>query len=392
MCIRDSDGTNSIIEVMGGTFLATVDGEVGGGAGGAISADSSYINRLRNYDATTNPDIDLVVVQLSTNDSKGQCETGTVSDGFDPAGFDETTTVGSLEAITAYAKDTWGARVLVISGTQFEDEMTYSGGQNKEIYKLMIDRCHELEEKWGEDFTILDLWNNDAVYEGVVTGDALWRSYMSDAIHPTKKGYLEWWGPVSYTHLEDIEAELADARDQGSRSVTISLYAASKLLPELVMAFKREYPSIRLHIVQDDLGTRQRSECDLSIFSSIQPSPAGAENEVTLIEEEILLALPEANPFAQRDSVSLQEVAGEEFICLQRGKSLRTITDMYCKMAGFEPNVILESDSPETVRELIRAGIGISFIPCVTWIGIQTDHIALVPISFPCLLYTSRCV
>ena len=34
--------------------------------------------------------------------------------------------------------------------------------------------------------------------------------------------------------LEDIEAELADARDQGSRSVTISLYAASKLLPELV--------------------------------------------------------------------------------------------------------------------------------------------------------------
>ncbi len=183
--------------------------------------------------------------------------------------------------------------------------------------------------------------------------------------------------------LEDIEAELADARDQGSRSVTISLYAASKLLPELVMAFKREYPSIRLHIVQDDLGTRQRSECDLSIFSSIQPSPAGAENEVTLIEEEILLALPEANPFAQRDSVSLQEVAGEEFICLQRGKSLRTITDMYCKMAGFEPNVILESDSPETVRELIRAGIGISFIPCVTWSGIQTDHIALVPISFP---------
>lgn len=195
------DGTNSIIEVMGGTFLATVDGEVGGGAGGAISADSSYINRLRNYDATTNPDIDLVVVQLSTNDSKGQCETGTVSDGFDPAGFDETTTVGSLEAITAYAKDTWGARVLVISGTQFEDEMTYSGGQNKEIYKLMIDRCHELEEKWGEDFTILDLWNNDAVYEGVVTGDALWRSYMSDAIHPTKKGYLEWWGPF-------IEAKL----------------------------------------------------------------------------------------------------------------------------------------------------------------------------------------
>ena len=62
---------------------------------------------------------------------------------------------------------------------------------------------------------------------------------------------------------------------------------------------------------------------------------------------------------------------------------MRTITDWYCKMAGFEPNVILECDSPETVRELIRAGIGISFIPSVTWSGMETEHISLLPLSFP---------
>ena len=71
------------------------------------------------------------------------------------------TTTGALEAIIAYAKETWGARVLVITGTYFEDEMTYSGGQNAEIYKTMIERCHELDEKWGDDFTVLDLWHND---------------------------------------------------------------------------------------------------------------------------------------------------------------------------------------------------------------------------------------
>lgn len=195
------DGTSSVIEVKGGTFLASINGEIGGGVSGSIDAQSSYINRLRTHDTTTDPNIDLVVVQLSTNDSKGQCVTGTVGTNFDPATFDETTTVGALEAIISYAKETWGARVLVISGTYFEDEMTYSGGQSSEIYKLMIERCHELDEKWGDDFTILDLWNNDAVYQGVTTGDTLWRSYMSDAIHPTKKGYLEWWGPY-------IEAEL----------------------------------------------------------------------------------------------------------------------------------------------------------------------------------------
>lgn len=181
--------------------------------------------------------------------------------------------------------------------------------------------------------------------------------------------------------LEDIKAEIAEQRGLEDRTVTLSLYAASKLLPQLVMAFNKEYPQIRLHIRQEGLASQERGESDLSIFSSIRSDPG--ENGVQLIEEEILLALPENNPLACRKSIDLREVAGEEFICLQRGKSLRTITDTYCQMAGFAPAVILESDSPETVRELIRAGIGLSFIPNVTWSGMATEDIALVPISFP---------
>lgn len=181
--------------------------------------------------------------------------------------------------------------------------------------------------------------------------------------------------------LKDIEQEIGDAAGERSRTVTLSLYAASKLLPELVMAFKHEYPSIRLQIIQEDLTKNQPDGCDLTLFSSMQPCTQ--DYSVTLIEEEILLALPESNPLSKRENLNLSEVAGEEFICLQQGKSLRTITDTFCKIAGFEPSVVLESDSPETVRELIRAGIGISFIPSITWQGMGTENIVLVPISFP---------
>ena len=165
--------------------------------------------------------------------------------------------------------------------------------------------------------------------------------------------------------LKDIEQEIGDAAGERSRTVTLSLYAASKLLPELVMAFKHDYPSIRLQIIQEDLTKNQPDGCDLTLFSSMQPCTQ--DQSASLIEEEILLALPESNPLSKRENLNLSEVAGEEFICLQQGKSLRTITDTFCKIAGFEPSVVLESDSPETVRELIRAGIGISFIPSITW-------------------------
>lgn len=184
-----------------------------------------------------------------------------------------------------------------------------------------------------------------------------------------------------FQNLEDMSRELADTQTGTNQTVTLSLYAASKLFPELVMAFKKEHPSIRLKVIQQNLENPSGSECDLTLFSSYLP--VEDSNAQTLFVEDIYLALPETNPLSRREALDLNEVAGEEFICLQKGKSLRKITDMYCQIAGFEPSVILESDSPETVRELVRAGIGISFVPSVTWRGMETEHIVLVPISFP---------
>lgn len=181
--------------------------------------------------------------------------------------------------------------------------------------------------------------------------------------------------------LKDIEEELLDAQGETNRTVSLLLYAASKLIPRIVMDFKREYPTIRLQIVQEGLSKSQREDYDLALFATMQPS--NNLHTVTLFEEDIVLALPESNPLAQKSSLHLSEVANEKFICLQQGKNLRTITDTYCKIAGFEPDVVLESDSPEMVRELIYAGIGISFIPSVTWQGMVTDNIVLVPISSP---------
>lgn len=198
---------------------------------------------------------------------------------------------------------------------------------------------------------------------------------------------LNQYGQVVLHHAQrilqeaqDIRDELADLKDEGRRTVSISLRAASKLLPQVVLGFKREYPSIRLHILQDE-GGGSELPCDLTLYSSLQPCEG--PHQAMLMEEEILLALPETNPLVEQPAVDLRRAAGEEFICLQRGKSLRTITDFYCRMAGFEPTVVMESDSPETVRELIGAGVGISFIPSVTWGGLDTAHIALRPISFP---------
>lgn len=185
-------GTESTVDVKGGTTLAAAAYSLNG-----VEADvaGSYYPRLTTHDATTDPEVDLVLVQLSTNDSKGQTTVGEVASGKNLEDFDIETTIGALESIIVYADETWGARCMVIGGSQFVDEMTYSGGQQATIYLEMIDKCHQLEEKWGDQFVFVDLWNTEEMYQGIEMGDTQWRAYMSDAIHPTKWGYAEWWGP-----------------------------------------------------------------------------------------------------------------------------------------------------------------------------------------------------
>lgn len=188
--------------------------------------------------------------------------------------------------------------------------------------------------------------------------------------------------------LENMQQEIGDIQNGEVQTVTLSIFAASKLIPDILMDFKKKYPSIRLNIIQQGIGEgTANTEADLKITSEI--STIESDNCIKLLEEDILIAVPISHPLASRKSINLSELAKADFISLQPGKNLRTIFDFYCSIAGFSPHIILESDSPGTVREFISAGIGVAFVPSITWGGMSGDNIVLLPIDFP---ICRRCV
>lgn len=183
--------------------------------------------------------------------------------------------------------------------------------------------------------------------------------------------------------LEDAQKNLAKQKGLISQHVSISMFAGSKLLPDMIRGFKQRYPDISVKIIQQGSPDEAIGKCDITIFSSIT-QPPGTHTTTVLMEEEICLALPVDNPLSRQESIRLTDVAHEPFICLHKGKGLRTVTDEYCRIAGFSPHIILESDSPGTVRELIALGVGLAFIPMVSWNGIEQDpHVKIVKISDP---------
>ncbi len=169
--IRVLDSCEVVKEAASGTTLADKSG-------------SSYLSRLKKLD--TNQAFDVVVVQLSTNDATRKIPLGTVSDSMDLQSFDTATTVGSMEAIILYVRETWDCPVVFYTGTKYESEE----------YQAMVDALLALQEKWS--IGVIDLWN-DAEMNAVSEED--YALYMNDGVHPTQAGYLLWWVPKFQAYL-----------------------------------------------------------------------------------------------------------------------------------------------------------------------------------------------
>lgn len=187
--------------------------------------------------------------------------------------------------------------------------------------------------------------------------------------------HLNQFGRVFLKRVERIFLEL----DEGKREVAdlagleqgaIALAVAStQPLPELLSGFLARYPRVRFRLFQQhSLATvvqqLERGEIDLCISSP--PIERPGITWVPLLKEEIFLLVPAGHPLAGRGSIRLIEAAHEPFIGLKPGHGLRDLMDELCNRAGFVPNVAFEGDETATIRGLVTAGLGVTFLAAQT--------------------------
>ena len=150
----------------------------------ANNGSNSYVARmLGNLDK--NAKVDTLIVQLSTNDVSQNVARGAISDTKNLEDIDNTTTLGAIEYIIAYAKKTWDCKVVFYTNPDY----------NNVQYESLVKDLYEIQEKWG--IGIVDFY----YYVDMDRLDAqTLASYMADAIHPNAKGY-RWMGEVFAQYL-----------------------------------------------------------------------------------------------------------------------------------------------------------------------------------------------
>lgn len=188
--------------------------------------------------------------------------------------------------------------------------------------------------------------------------------------------------------VEQLRQEMDDISQLRAGRVVIGSMpiTGSHLLPYVLPAFKEAYPEIQVNLLEDTSLNLEKLTAgggtDLSLLSLPLQEPSLTYEPIG--EEMIVLAVPPGHPLAELEhhpeGVAIERLKDEPFIVLKKGQGFRTMVIDLCKSAGFEPNVVFESNNIETVQSLVAAGMGITFVPQLI---ARAKRSELIPVYVP---------
>ena len=137
------------------------------------------------------------------------------------------------------------------------------------------------------------------------------------------------------------------------------------LLPEILKRYMRENPGVKLsaqvapsrYLIEDLLMNRS----EFAIVSLPYNHPK--IDTVILYRDRMPLVVGSDHPFAKRKGIILAEVVKEPLLLFHAGSVSRKIVDEKLSEVGLAPGAVMEMRSPEAMRKLVEAGVGISFLP-----------------------------
>ena len=186
-------------------------------------------------------------------------------------------------------------------------------------------------------------------------------------MHPTEAGRrlqaacTEVLG--AFARLEESLAHLRDL-DAGRLALATST-CAGRIASRMIANFARHHPRLevvlQIHNREALLERMARDEDDLYLFAT--PPEEGVVSQ-RILAHAVRVFAPSAHELANARSIPFERIAAEPFIGRERGSGTRRRVDAIFRRHGVTPQVRLELPTNEAVEEAVRAGAGITILPC----------------------------
>ena len=165
--------------------------------------------------------------------------------------------------------------------------------------------------------------------------------------------------------FERIHGEIEHLKGlrRGTVSIAASQALAYSVLPELVHRFRRSNPGInfKIHICdrQEVVAALRSFEADLGVVYNVQP--AADLTTLLQVEQRLCAVMAACHPLAGQDTVKMRDCLKYPLALPDTSLGGRALLDGFFARSSLQPNVVLESNSFEMLRNYVRTGDAVSF-------------------------------
>jgi DNA-binding transcriptional LysR family regulator len=143
--------------------------------------------------------------------------------------------------------------------------------------------------------------------------------------------------------------------------------ACVSLLPRALAQFSRTHPEVKLSVrtlpAEKIARTVASGQADLGFVAGAPLSALRDVDRELIRREELVALVRKSDPLARRKELRLIALAQRPLVLVPSGTFTGEIIHEACRVAGFEPQVVLTLSSAEALCELVRAGLALTILP-----------------------------
>lgn len=188
-----------------------------------------------------------------------------------------------------------------------------------------------------------------------------------------KKNLLSLAGEQFLPHAEKILMEMDSARRAVTRlsewgesrlRVCASTTACQYILPTVLRDFQKSFPKVRLSIDSGD--TNQAVELlenrEIECAICMEPEADQRFDFRPLFTDELAFVVGPDHPWAKVNRVDRDEISDQRYVLYNKGTHTFGLIEKYFREEQVSFQSIIELRSMEAIKELVKAGMGISIL------------------------------
>ena len=184
-------------------------------------------------------------------------------------------------------------------------------------------------------------------------------------------------GKLFYTNVKSALMLIHEAKttlsgdDKVAGEIKILVETNRRIVTKTIENFQNNYSDVLFYI--NHSADHTLDKYDLIISDRILDQKNFRKH--LLVVDNILLAMKKDNPLVNKSEITVKDLENEKFITMSNKSGIYNLTNEICNDEGFVPNIVIQSDDPDYIRKYIEMGLGISFVPSLSWKGTFSENV-----------------